>query len=131
MKSSDKIATCTVTSVAYKPVLHTLTINAGFEIAHGITKQQQLTENRDSKVDMEQNMAYGSSADHDDAQMPLTSNVAYCISGKPLNVNMEENVAYGSSTDAQISLTSNIAYCKPVRKQLEESCDYENEYDYI
>ena len=38
MKSSDKIATCTVTSVAYKPVLHTLTINAGFEITHGTTK---------------------------------------------------------------------------------------------
>jgi hypothetical protein len=100
---------------------------------HGITEQQQLTEteNCDSKLDMEENMAYGSSTDHD-AQISLKSNVAYCKSRKPLDTNMEHNVAYGSSTDAQISLTSNVAYSKSGR-QLEEN-DYENdlaEYDYI
>ena len=119
----------TETNVAYKPVLHTVTvINAGFEVKQGSTEQQQsmATENLDSKLDMEQNVAYGSSTD---AQISLTSNGAYSTSE---NTNIEDNVAYESSNGTQISLSANIAYCKSGR-QLEEN-DYENdlaEYDYI
>ena len=95
------------------------------------SEQQQSTENWDSKLDMEQNVAYESS---NTAQISLgtIANIAYYESRKSLDTNMEHNVAYGSSTDAQISLTSNAAYSKSGR-QLEEN-DYENdlaEYDYI
>ena len=116
-------------NVAYKPVLHTVTvINAGFEVKQGSTEQQKsmATENLDSKLDMEQNVAYGSSTD---TQTSLTSNGAYSTSE---NTNLEDNVAYESSNGAQISLSANVAYYKSGR-QLEEN-DYENdlaEYDYI
>ena len=119
----------TETNIAYKPVLHTVTvINAGFEVKQGSTEQQQsmATENLDSKLDVEQNVAYGSSTD---TQISLTSNGAYCTSE---NTNMEDNVAYESSNGAQISLSANVAYYKSGR-QLEEN-DYGNdlaEYDYI
>jgi hypothetical protein len=99
---------------------------------HNITEQQQLTEtkNSDSKMDMEQNVKYELSTDHD-ARISLASNVAYSKSIKPLDTNMEHNVAYGSFTDVQISLTSNAAYFKSVKQfQIEEN-NYENEYDYI
>ena len=94
------------------------------------SEQQQSTETWDSKLDMEQNVAYESS---NTAQISLGINVAYSKSRKPLDMNMEHNMAYGSSTDAQISLTSNAAYSKSPGRQLEEN-DYENdlaEYDYI
>ena len=140
-----------------KPItLHTATVNADFGVIHGITEQQS-PENWDSKLDMEHNVAYGSSSDaqisltsnvayyksgkhvnmnmehnvaygsSSDAQISLTSNVAYYKSGNHVNMNMEHNVAYGSSTDAQISLTSNTAYYSKSGSQLEESCDYEND----
>ena len=85
---NDKIATDT--NVAYKPVLHTTTVNAEFGIMHGITEPQQSTENGDSKLNMEQNMAYASS---NTAQISLTSNVAYYSSKseKPLEENYYEN----------------------------------------
>ena len=100
---------------------------------HGITDQQQSANNlTDSKLGIKQNVAYGSSTDHDDAQISLKSNIAYYKSGNPLDMNMEHNMAYGPSTDAEISLTSNVAYSKSPGRQLEESCDYENDrYDYI
>ena len=121
----------TETNVAYKPVLHTVTvISAGFEVKQGSTEQQQsmATENLDSKLDMEQNVAYGSS-ESTDAQISLTSNGAYSTSE---NTNIEDNVAYESSNGTQISLSANIAYYKSERQLVEN--DYENdlaEYDYI
>jgi cytochrome c oxidase assembly protein Cox11 len=46
---------------------------------HSITEQQQSAENwTDSKLDMEQNVAYGSPTDHD-AQISLTSNHMCCL----------------------------------------------------
>ena len=71
------------------------------------SEQQQSTENWDSKLDMEQNVAYESS---NTAQISVGTNVAYYESRKPLDMNMEHNMAYGSSTDhdAQISLTSKL-----------------------
>ena len=117
--SNDK--TTTENSVACKPVLHAVS---------GITDQQRSANNLiDSKLDIEQNVVRGSSIDHGDIQISLKSNVAYCKSRKPFDMN---NVASGSSTDMEISLTSNIAYSKSPGRQLEESCDYENDrYDYI
>jgi hypothetical protein len=58
----------------------------------GITEQQQLTEteNSDSKMDMEQNVKYESSTDHD-GQISLTSNVAYSKSVRQLEENNHEN----------------------------------------
>ena len=80
--SNDKITTNT--NAAYKPVLHTTTVNAEFGIMHGTTEPQQSSENQDSnsKLNMEHNVAYAPFA-----QISLTSNVAYHKSGKPLEEN--------------------------------------------
>ena len=78
--SDDKIATNT--NVAYKPVLHTATVNTDFGILHGISEPQQSTENRGSKLNMEQNVAYYALSNT--AQISLTLNVAYYKSRKPL-----------------------------------------------
>ena len=122
-KSSNDEAT-TENSVACKPVLHAVS---------GITDQQRSANNlTDSKMDIEQNVVCGSSTDHGDIQISLKSNVAYCKSRKPFDMNTEHNVASGSSTDMEISLTSNVAYSKSPGRQLEESYDYEDDrYDYI
>lgn len=117
--------TTTENSVACKPVLHAVS---------GITDQQRSANNLiDSKLDIEQNVVRaGSSTDHGDIQISLKSNVAYYKSRKPLDMNTEHNVTCGSSTDMEISLTSNVAYSKSPGRQLEDSCDYENDrYDYI
>ena len=124
MKSSNGNP-ATVTKASCKPVLHTQAINAEFG---GITKLQQSTD-WDSKLDVEQNVAYGSS---NGTWISFISNVAYYNSGKPPDMDTEENVAYGLPTDDQISLTSNTAYTgKNPGGQFEESRDHENEYDYI
>ena len=85
--SNDKIATNT--NVAYKPVLHTTTVNAEFGIMHGTTEPQQSSENQDSKLNMEHNVAYTPFA-----QISLTSNVAYHKSGKPLEENDDQTEYY-------------------------------------
>ena len=85
------------------------------------SEQQQSTESWDSKLDMEQNVAYESS---NTAQISLGTNIAYYKSRKPLDMDMEHNVAYGSSTDAQISLTSNAAYSKSGRQHENDLAEY-------
>ena len=52
------------------------------------SEQQQSTENWDSKLDMEQNVAYESS---NTAQISLGTNVAYYESGRQLEENVFEN----------------------------------------
>ena len=76
--SNDKIATNT--NVAYKPVLHTMTVNAEFK---GTTEPQRSTENLDPMLNMEQNVAYTSSSNTTQTHVSLTSNVAYYKSGIP------------------------------------------------
>ena len=78
----------TETNVAYKPVVRTETGNAGFEIMHGSTEQRLSTENQASELDMEQNVAYESS---NTAQVSLSTNVAYYVSGRQLEENIYEN----------------------------------------
>ena len=90
------------------------------------SEQQQSTESWDSKLDMEQNVAYESSNTAQNL-ISLSTNIAYSKSRKPLDMDMEHNVAYGSSTDAQISLTSNAAYSKSGRQHENDLA----EYDYI
>ena len=123
-EKSSNDETTTENSVASKPVLHAVS---------GITDQQRSANNLiDSKMDIEQNVVCGSPTDQGDIQISLKSNVAYYKSRKPFDMNTEHNVASGSSTDMEISLTSNVAYSKSPGRQLEESCDYENDrYDYI
>ena len=75
----------TETNVAYKPVVHTAT---GIEIMHGSTEQRQSTKDWDSKLDMEQNVAYESS---NTAQISLNTNIAYYKSGRQLEENDYEN----------------------------------------
>ena len=55
---------------------------------HDITEQQRSTENWDSKLDMEQNVAYESS---NTAQISLGTNIAYYESGRQLEENVYEN----------------------------------------
>ena len=80
--SNDKITTDA--NVAYKPVLHTATVNAEFE---GTTEPQRSTKNlADSKLNslnIEQNVAYTSSSNTTQTHVSLTSNVAYYKSGIP------------------------------------------------
>ena len=85
---NENITVTTETNVAYKPVVHTATVNAGIEIMHGSTKQRQSTENWDSKLDMEQNVAYESS---NAAQISLSTNIAYYKSGRQLEENDYDN----------------------------------------
>ena len=79
--SNDKIATNT--NVAYKPVLHTTTVNAVFK---GTTEPQLSTKNLNSmlnSLNIEQNVAYTSSSNTTQTHVSLTSNVAYYKSGIP------------------------------------------------
>ncbi len=82
-KSGDDKFT-TETNVAYKPVVHTETANAGIDIMYGSTKQRVTAENHVSKLDMEQNVAYESS---NAVQISLGTNAAYYESGRQFEEN--------------------------------------------
>ena len=78
----------TETNVAYKSVQHAETVNDGYEMTqcHG-SVTQSTGQNWDSKLDMEQNMAYETS---NAAQMSCSTNVAYNKSGRQLEENVYE-----------------------------------------
>ena len=86
--SNEKVIT--ESNIAYKSVQHAETINAGEEMTqcHGSGKQSS-GQNWDSKLDMEQNMAYESSSA---AQISCSTkiNVAYYKSGRQLEENVYE-----------------------------------------
>ena len=83
----------TESNVAYKSVQHAETVNDGYEMTQCRGSNKQSTrQNWDSKLDMEQNMAYESSSA---AQISFSTNVAYYKAGSQL----EENVCETDGLD--------------------------------